>query len=236
MTTGLNQGESKPVERPEMRMNDQNWRTYQRYVGKKLLKEGSGVVMPGGVVVDGRPWRGFKHSVQIESYVMNRPEELLLNPDPRCRYCWRPREDPKHSTEGLVKTGRLRPVEYSEINPESEIAQWCYDYSGSGSDDPDSGEARIVGLVAVGNMALFEVQQRWSYEWYDAAVDQTFSALQGLAPGFEEAAESLAQRTRGMRHHGSSISVEEGDTQNVEQEKRNPIGPGAPFGHVSKTS
>ena len=217
-----------PIERPDLRMNDANYRTYQRYAGKKLLKEGNGVVLPGGIVIDGRPWRGFKHSVQVESYVMNSPTDLLLDPDPRCTYCWRPREDPKHSTEGLVKTGRLRPVEYSEVNRDTDLAQWVYDYSGAGKND------EVVGLVACGDMALYEVAPRWAYEWYDAPVDQTFAALQGLQSGFEEAAEEMVRRNRGMQHHGSSISVDEKTIQTADQEKRNPIGPGVPFGDASK--
>jgi hypothetical protein len=230
----INETPRPAVERPDLRLNDSNYRTYQRYVGKKLLQQGHGVVLPGGVVIDGRPWRGFKHSVQIETFVMNRPEELLKDPDGRCKYCWRPREDPKHSTEGLVKTGRLRPVEYSEIDRGSELAQWCYDYSGAGSDDPETGEARITGLVACGDMALFEVAPRWAYEWYDAAVDATFESLQGLQPGFEQNVEGFVASNRGMRSHGSSISVEERDTQTVTQEQRRPIDAGVPFGHVSK--
>lgn len=222
------------IERPDFRMNDANYRTYQRYVGKKLLKDGHGVVLPGGVVIDGRPWRGFKHSVQIESYVMNRPEDLLKEPNPYCKYCWRPREDPKHSTEGLVKTGRLRPVEYSEVDRKSELAQWCYDYSGAGADNPETGEARITGLVAVGDMALFEVAPRWSYEWFDAAVDETFNRLQGLQPGFEQDVEDFVQSHKGMRSHGSSLSVEERDTQTMAQEMRRPIEAGVPFADVQK--
>lgn len=227
MTDSLSPNRS-PIERPDLRMNDANYRTYQRYVGKKLLKEGKGLVIPGGIVIDSTPWRGFKHSVQVDNYVMNRPEDLLLAPDPRCKYCWRPREDPKHSTEGLVKTGRLRPIEYSEIDKDSELAQWCYDYSGAGAKD------EVVGLVACGDMALYEVAPRWAYEWYDAAVDQTFANLQGLQAGFEESAEAFVARNRGMQHHGSSISVDDATIQTTDQEKRNPIGPGVPFGDASK--
>ena len=219
------------IERPEMRMNDSNWRTYQRYKGRALLKSGDGIVAPGGIVIDGRPWRGFKHSAQVQTYVMNRPEDLLLEPDPHVKYCWRPREDPKHSTEALVKTGCLRPVEYSEVDKESELRMWVYEYSGVGAPSDDDKEP-IVGLVACGNMALFEVAPRWAYEWYDQAVDLAFSHLGGLQPGFEDAAEAFAARNRGMRHHGSEIKVS--DMQTVEAETRNPIGPGAPFGDVTK--
>jgi len=230
MTTNINETTRMPIERPEMRMNDSNWRTFQRYRGKQLLKEGSGVVLPGGVVIDGRPWRGFKHSVQVQSYVMNQPEELLLNPDERCKYCWRPREDPKHSTEALVKRGCLRPVEYDEVDPESDLRMWVYEYSGAGGNDA-SGDPRVAGLVACGDMALFEIAPRWSYEWYDAAVDKAFDNLGGLQPGFEEAAEAFAARNRGMKHNRSELSVS--DVQTVDQERRNPIGPGVSFGDVS---
>jgi len=234
MTTEFNQNARRPIERPDMRLNDANYRTYQRYAGRKLLKEGSGVVLPAGVVIDGRPWRGFKHSVQVQTFVMNRPEELLLNPDERCKYVWRPREDPKHSTEALVGRGCLRPVEMSEVDAASELRMWCYEYSGSGGNDPNTKEPQIVGLVAVGDMALFEVAPRWAYEWYDAAVDEAFSRLQGLEPGFKQDAEDFAARNRGMRVHGSSLGVEEGDNQTVAQEIRNPIGPGAPFADAAK--
>jgi hypothetical protein len=232
--TEFNQNARKPIERPEIRMNDANWRSYQRYVGKKLLAEGSGLVGPAGVVIDNRPWRGFKHSVQVQTFVMNRPTELLLEPDPRCKYVWRPREDPKHSTEALVGRGCLRPVEMSEVDEASELRMWCYEYSGSGGKDAD-GDPRITGLVAVGDMALFEVAPRWAYEWFDAAVDETFSRLGSLEPGFKQDAEDFAARNRGMRVHKSSINVEEDDTQTVGQEIRNPIGPGAPFAHAAKS-
>lgn len=229
----FNEAARRPIERPEIRINDANWRSYNRYVGKKLLAEGSGFVAPGGVVIDGRPWRGFKHSVQVQTFVMNRPEELLVEPDPRCKYVWRPREDPKHSTEALVGRGCLRPVEMSEVDQDSELRMWCYEYSGSGGKGSEEGP-QIVGLVAVGDMALFEVAPRWAYEWFDAAVDETFSRLQGLEPGFRQDAEDFAARNRGMKFHGASTTVEEADTQTVSAEIRNPIGPGAPFGDAAK--
>jgi hypothetical protein len=124
----------------------------------------------------------------------------------------------------------------SEVDQESELRMWCYEYSGSGAADPEDKESgpRIVGLVAVGDMALFEVAPRWAYEWFDAAVDETFSRLQGLEPGFKQDAEDFAARNRGMRFHGASTTVEEADTQTVGQEIRNPIGPGAPFADAAK--
>ena len=240
MTTEFNANTRAPIERPDMRLHDQNFRSYQRYVGKKLLKDGSGIVLPGGVVIDGRPWRGFKHSVQVQTFVMNRPEELITNPDPRCKYARRPREDPKHSTEALVGRGCLRPVEMSEVDPASELRMWVYEYSGTGGDDEEEREKpihertpRITGLVACGDMALFEVAPRWAYEWYDASVDEAFSALQGLQPGFEADVEDFVKSNRGMRTYGSKIKVED-DVQNVAQEIRNPVGPGVPFADTSK--
>lgn len=234
-TTEFNKNARPPIERPDMHLADANWRTYQRYRGKQLLKDGSGVVLPGGVVVDGRPWRGFKHSVQVQTFVMNRPTDLLLHPDVRCEYAWRPREDPKHSTEALVGRGCLRPVEMSEVDPGSELRMWVYEYSGAGSEDPEKKDEgpRIVGLVACGDMALFEVAPRWAYEWYDAPVDESFNRLQGLEPGFKQDVEDFVSANRGMRTHGSKIKVED-DVQTVAQETRNPIGPGVPFADASK--
>lgn len=230
MTTNINEQVRPQIERPDLNINDQNWRAFQRYRGKQLLKEGTGVVLPGGVVIDGRPWRGFKHSVQVAAYVMNQPEDLLLNPDPRCKYAWRPREDPKHSTEALVGRGCLRPVEFTEVDQESELRMWVYEYSGAGKDS--DGDDRVVGLVACGNMALFEVAPRWAYEWYDAAVDKALEDLGGLKAGFDQTAEDFVARNRGMQYHGSKMTVT--DNQTVESEIRNPIGPGAPFADAQK--
>ena len=202
-------------------MNDANYRTFQRYEGKKLLKQGHGVILPAGVVIDGRPWRGFKHSVQVETYVMNKPEELITDPDPRCEYCWRPREDPKHSTEGLVRTGRLIPVTFERVDPASDLAPFVYEYAGAGKDN------EVIGMVACGNMGLFEVPPKETYQWYQHPVDATFAALQGLKAGFEERVEEFTQRNPGMEHLGSDIKYENQKT--VDQEKRSPDKGGAPI-------
>lgn len=234
MTTNINDEVRPQIERPEININDANWRAFQRYRGKQMLRDGTGIVGPGGVVIDGRPWRGFKHSAQVQVYVQNQPEELLLNPDPRCKYAWRPREDPKHSTEALVGRGCLRPVEFSEVDQESELRMWVYEYSGAGKDA--DGDDRVVGLVASGNMGLFEVAPRWAYEWYDAAVDQTFADLGAVKSGddLRDRAESWAARNRGMEIKGSSVTVNQG--QNVKQEIRNPVGPGVAFADVREGS
>lgn len=218
---------NEPIQRPEMRMNDANWKTYQRYLTKRLLKEGRGVVVPGGLAVDGTPWRGFKRSVQVQSFVMNQPEELLLDADERCKYAWRPREDPKHSTEALVRRGDLIPVDWNRVDEKSPLTQFVYEYSGT----LPGGDGSLCGFVACGDYQLFEVPPHVKYVWYDEPVDATFAELQGLKPGLYERAQDWAAVNPGYEVQGADIAIT--DVQSVTQETRNPKMGGPPI-QVSK--
>ena len=207
------------ITRPVIRMNDKNWLEAQKYVGKQLQKQGvETAILPGGIAIDARAWRGFKHSVNVKTYVMNQPEKLLKDPDPRCAYCWRPREDPKHSTEGLVRTGKIRPVEFDRIIEDADGVEDLYEYAGA--TDEASGDKRVTGFVACGDYQLFEVAPKQAYEWFQQPVDQTFAALAGLKPQFQANMEEDAAR-QGMDFHGADIQIT--DRRDVSAEKRKPI-------------
>lgn len=230
----MSQDTPKAIERPDIRMADENWLAVQRYLGKNLLKSGHGMVLPKGVVIDSRPWQGFKHSVQVQSFVMNTPRDLLVDPDDRCQYCWRPREDGKHQTEGLVNAGKLIPVDFDRVDMASPLAMWVYDYSGTKvtlERDEQTGRVTrtrdVTGLVAMGNYALFEVPPEMTWEWYEQPTDAAFAALRGTGAAHADRAEEWANRTRGMQFKGADMTVT--DAQKVPGEIMNPRSGGPPI-------
>jgi hypothetical protein len=208
------------IQRPAIHMNDRNWIEAQKYIGKQLMKQGiETAILPGGLAVDARAWRGFKHSVNVKVFVMAEPEKLLVDADPRCAYCWRPRDDPKHSTEGLVRTGKLIPVEFDRVDPNAEGVENVYQYAGATYEQ--NGEVKeVTGFVACGDYQLFEVPPKVAYEWFQEPVDRTFSDLAGLKPKFRATAEEFYNR-QGEDFQDADIRITQ--RQDVSTEKRHPI-------------
>ena len=203
------------IERPDIRINDANWMRAQKYIGTQLMKRGiDTAILPGGIAIDARAWRGFKHSVNVKTFVMNEPQNLITDPDRRCRYVWRPRNDPNHTTEGLVNTGHLSPVDYDRIDKQAPGAEFVYSYAGA----DDDGE--MTGFVACGSFGLFEVKPETSYQWFEEPVDSTFARIAGLKPMLQEDAEADG-RMKGYKVRDTDISVS--DVQDVGTEQRNPI-------------
>jgi hypothetical protein len=204
------------IERPKIALNDRNWVEAQKYVGKELQKRGiETAVLPGGIAIDARAWRGFQHSVNIKVFVMAEPEKLLKDPQPGCKYCWRPREDSKHSTEGLIRTHKLYPVEFDRIIPDADGVEDLYEYAGS-----VPGDTEVRGFVACGDYQLFEVPPRTAYKWFDEPVDRTFAELAGLKPKFQRSMEEFAER------HGEEVlsaDIKISQKQTMAQESRHPI-------------
>ena len=206
---------TQKVERPDIRINDANWMRAQKYIGGQLMKRGiDTAILPGGIAIDARAWRGFKHSVNVKTYVLNEPQNLIKDPDPRCRYVWRPRNDPAHSTEGLVNTGHLSPVDYARLDQKAAGAEFTYAYAGAGDDD------EMTGFVACGGFGLFEVKPETAYRWFEEPVDSTFARIAGLKPMLQEDAEADG-RMKGYKVRDTSITV--ADAQDVPTEQRNPI-------------
>jgi hypothetical protein len=200
------------VQRPELKINDANWVAYQKYRGKQLLKEGKGLILPSGLVIDASPWKGFQHSVHVRGRVMHAPKELLKDPEPGCAYVWRPKDDPKHSTSGLVNKGYIKPVEFSRCDTDSNLFAEVYEYQGS------SRTGEIVGYIGAGDYLMFEVRPDKAYEWFEQPVDATAARMLGVKGQFQQKAQQFADETGGELL--SADFREEGVAKTVAQEMR----------------
>jgi hypothetical protein len=136
------------------------------------MQRGMKVTTPNGGRISAAPYLGKKYPGEDGTLLLAQPEKILKKPNPRSKYVWRVRTQPK--TGSMVAAGHIRPVEMEEIDRTNALASIIELVTPSGS------------YVVWEDQALFEMPQQYVSRYYTDYEDYALSRLANQAIEFSD--------------------------------------------------
>jgi hypothetical protein len=103
--------------------------------------------------------------------MLGQPESILLDPKPDHKYVWKKRQD--NQTSAWVRSGILRPIEASEIDPMNPLAEFFETILATGEK-----------VVAWESLALFEMSPKWVARIYQHPEMQSVQRIASQGEAF----------------------------------------------------